>query len=1184
MAFVHLQVHSQFSLLDGAIPLEDLAPAVAKLGQTAVALTDHCNLYGAITFDKACKEHHLHPVHGAGLWVQPEGVAYQDPAGLLGGYHLVVLVEDSVGYGNLSALITKAIFNGLYYKPRVDLSLLAEHREGLIVLSSGLRGPVRGHLVGERPDLARLRLSELRDIFGPDHLFVELQDGGLPGEELANDGCRTLAEDLGLRTVVTNNVHYLKPQDAAVLDVLQCIGMGVSLQDESRRMPVTDQLYLKSEAEMREIFPNDLEALERTAEIAERCHHKFKYGTYYFPASTPPDAESDTDANWSYFYKAFPPPRDWGLPAPDATLPPRPDGGGTLNGYFEWYSRVGMAFRLERVPAEKHPAYEERLNFELQMIEKMGFAAYFLIVAEFINWAKDQGIPVGPGRGSAAGSLVAFSQRITDIDPIRFDLLFERFLNPERISMPDVDVDFCQDRREEVIEHTRQKYGTDYVAQIITYGKLQAKLAIRDVSRICDLTFNDADRIAKLIPNELGITLETALKEEALSRLRDGDPRVRRIYDLATSIEGMTRQTGVHAAGVVVADRPLVQLVPLYRDGPEGGPVVQFDMKSAETIGLIKFDFLGLKTLDQIRDAVAMIERNTGQRIDMSDLDPDDRPSYELLQKGDALGVFQVESSGMRELLTRLRPSCLDDLVALVALYRPGPLNAGMVDDFIDRKHGRKLVEYALPQLEPILRPTYGVVVYQEQVMQIAQVLASYSLGEADLLRRAMGKKKPEEMAKQKARFMEGAERNGILAKTAEDIFDLLAMFAAYGFNKSHSAAYGYVSYQTAWLKANHRAEYMAALMSIESGNTDKILVYLTDCKRAGLRVEPPDINKSGAAFDVPKDDRRCIRYGLAAIEGDGSAVVDAILEARAAAGGRFRDLMDCLERLDFRRVNKKVLENMIKAGAFDWTQHPRAALFEGLESAISSAQREQEDKAAGQVGLFGMLGAARRPGWRAPDVAEWPPGQRLGYEREAMGFFLSGHPVEDYADEVERLKTIRIDRLHTHQDESPVSVAGMASAIRVVRTKRGDKMAFVTLEDETGSVECVFFSDAWEASNRNVRDDQPAIIKGTLERNAEGCKILADSAELLAEIRERSRGLNLILDYNELSPARLRGLRDLLKRSAGSCRTRLHIHRAQHSRVLLVLGEQHSVLPNQELLDGINRMFKGRVTMRLDA
>ncbi|MBK9647852.1 MAG: DNA polymerase III subunit alpha [Deltaproteobacteria bacterium] len=1191
MGFVHLHVHSQFSLLDGALTIEALAPAVKAIGQTGVALTDHTNLYGAVTFHKACKEQGLHPVFGAGLWVQPEGVGFKDPANELGGYHLIALIEDKTGYKNLNQLITRAIFDGIYYKPRIDLELLRQHHEGLIFLTSGMRGPVRAPWARGEPDLARRRLTELAEILGPEHLYLELQDVGLPGDDLANDGCRALGQEFGLKTVVTNNVHYLKPEDAPVLDLLQCIGQGVALHDERRRRPCTDQLYLKTEAELRALFPEDGEAIDRTEEISERCHFKFDYGVYYFPASTPPDTQegADTQANWSYFYNAFPPPRDLALPVPaGADAPDKPEGAeGSLNGYFAWYSRQGLRHRLRRIPEDRHPEYWDRLELELAMIAKMGFAAYFLIVAEFINWAKDHEIPVGPGRGSAAGSLVAYAQRITDIDPIRFELLFERFLNPERVSMPDVDVDFCQDRREEVIEHTRQKYGREFVSQIITYGKLQAKLAVRDVARVCDLNFNDADRIAKLIPNELGITLEAAKKEEALLRLYEGDGRVRRILDLASSIEGMTRQTGVHAAGVVVADRPLVQLAPLYRDGPEGGPVVQFDMKSAESIGLIKFDFLGLKTLDQIRDAVKLIARNEGATsIDMSDIDIEDAKTYKLLIDGDALGVFQVESSGMRELLRKLKPSCLDDLVALVALYRPGPLNAGMVDDFIDRKHGRKRVEYPVPALEPILRSTYGVVVYQEQVMQIAQVLSSYSLGEADLLRRAMGKKKPEEMAKQKERFVSGAVKNGYDKDKADGIFELLAMFAAYGFNKSHSAAYGYVSYQTAWLKANHRAEFMAALMSIESANTDKILIYLTDCKRAGITILPPDVNESLRPFDVPKMARNTIRYGLGAIKGIGDAAVDAILDARVEAGGRFRDLMDCLDRLDLKRVNKKVLENLIKAGAFDWTGHARAALFAGLDAAVSAAQKEQADKASGQVGLFGMLGGGGPPAprFRPPDEQEWSLGKRLGFERDAVGFYLSGHPVEAFAENLGRYVTCRLGDLSDEREGAEVTVPGMATASRQVRTKRGDKMGFVTLDDGTGTVECVFFSDAWERSARAFKDDGVAVlVKGELEKTADGCKILAESAEPLAELIEsRAREVHICVDHQDLTAARVTELRGLMERCAGSTPTMLIVERAAHSRVTMRLPPRLCVLPDERFRDGVASIFRRNDAVRL--
>ena len=1178
MAFVHLHVHSQYSLLDGAIKLKTLAPTVKAMGQQAVALTDHCNLYGAVQFHKSCKEEGIKAVLGAGLWVQPEGQQARDPLGQRGGYHLVALVEDAVGYKNLSKLITSAIFDGMYYKPRVDLTLLRKHRDGLIFLTSGMRGPVRGHLAQGEPERAQRALAALCEVLSPDNLLLELQDVAFDGDLLANEGCRSLAAEHGLKTVVTNNVHYRSPQDAPVLDLLQCIAGGISLNDPRRTRPSTDQLYLKSEEEMRALFPDDAAAVERTAEVAERCNYDFDYKTYYFPASTPPDKDQDTQANWDYFYSAFPPASDW--PVPETA----PEGAGTLDGYFEWYAVEGLKLRLRRVPEEKHPGYWERLRVEFDIVESMGFPAYFLIVAEFINWAKDQDIPVGPGRGSAAGSLAAWAMRITDIDPLRFDLLFERFLNPERVSMPDVDVDFCQDRREEVIEHTRQKYGTDYVAQIITYGKLQAKLAVRDVARVNDMSFMAADRIAKLIPNELGISLADALKEEGLARLVAGDPAVKRIYTLASKVEGLTRQTGVHAAGVVVADRPLVELVPLYRDGPDGGPVVQYDMKSAESIGLIKFDFLGLKTLDQIRDAVKLIKRNTGEDVDMSDIPTDDKATFELLCRGDGLGVFQVESSGMRELLTKLRPSSLDDVVALVALYRPGPLNSGMVDDFIDRKHGRKAVEYPLPELEPILNSTYGVVVYQEQVMQVAQVLASYSLGEADLLRRAMGKKKAEEMEKQKARFMQGAGDNGFDLKKAEEIFDLLAMFAAYGFNKSHSAAYGYISYQTAWLKANHRAEYMAALMSIESGNTDKILVYIQDCKKSGLTILPPDINESFQGFDVPKGEvRTTIRYGLGAIKGVGRGAVEAVMAARDDAGGRFTGLMDCLERLDFGRVNKKFLEALIKAGAFDFTGEDRGRLFEGLEQAISYAQREQADKASGQVGLFGMLTGGSKPTFRLPDSAGWSEGRRLACEREALGFFLSGHPITTYKEVVDKQATARIGALSSQPSDADVTICGMPSSVKVVRTKRGDKMGFVGLDDETGGIECVFFAEPWSRSARAIREAEPVLIRGKLEKGAEGNKILAESAELMREIRERStREVLMDVSYDELSKrGRVEALRKALEANNGPCRAVLNVTRPERCEVRMELPLSLSVLPNETLQDAVDEVFRRRGIVR---
>ncbi len=1191
MAFVHLHNRSQYSILDGAMRPGELVARAKALDMHAVALTDTCNLYGAVEFYKAAKGAGIHPVFGAELWVLPEGLDRIDERTPDGGWNLVFLIESAAGYHNLCALVTEAIFDGMHYRPRIDLAQLERRREGLIVLTGGIHGPMGASCRGDL-EVARDRIQQLLDILGPDHLFLELQDVGLPGQAEANDRARRLSAELGLQTIVANDCRYLRPADAVTLDLLNAIARGESLDAPDRQGLPTDQQYLKSEDEMREVFPDDLDAIERTASLAERCQFTFKMDTYYFPATRPPDVvdgegavQPDTDANWAFFYDAFPPPKDFGLPL-DA-VPPRPEGAGNINGYFRWYAGEGLKLRLDNVPEEEHATYWERLDFELDIVIQMGFPAYLLIVAEFINWAKDEAIPVGPGRGSGAGSVINWAMRITDLDPIRFGLLFERFLNPERVSMPDIDVDFCQDRREEVIEHVRHKYGTELVSQIITYGNLKAKAATKDIARIVGLDFNASNQIAKLIPDDLGITLESAVKEENIATRIEGDPVVGRLFNLARRVEGMTRQTGVHAAGVVIADRPLVEHAPLYRDGPEGGPVVQYEMKAAEGVGLIKFDFLGLKTLDQIRDAALMIERNTGERPDVDTLPLDDEATFALLQRGDALGVFQVESSGMRELLTRLRPSNIDDLIALLALYRPGPLSSGMVDTFIDCKHGRKAVEYPHPSLESILESTYGSIVYQEQVMQIAQVLSGYSLGEADLLRRAMGKKKKEEMDKQKARFVEGAVKNEIDEKLADDIFELLAYFAGYGFNKSHSAAYGMISYQTAWLKAHHRAEYMAALMSIERNNTDKVLLYISDCKRAGVEVLPPDVNASQASFDVPADNRNQIRFGLAAVKGVGIGAVEAIIEAREQAGGRFKDFTDCIERLDFGRVNKKVMESLIKCGAFDWTERSRHQLFKVIDQAIAVAQKVQSEQASSQTSLFGGAMAAQvRPQIRFPDVGEWPTSVKLAHEKEALGFFITGHPVAAFADLIAGVTSATIDRLASREHDSEVTVAGMVSALRKVRTKRGNDMGFVTIEDELGSVECVFFSEPWANARAALGSEVPLLIKGKLEKrqtdSGEECKIIADSAQLLTEVRERrTRLVNLMLELPEVLEHR-EALSTLFEGSPGNCPVRLHVRMPGLAWVELELGATIRVVPDEPLLQGIEVLTRRPNAVRL--
>jgi DNA polymerase-3 subunit alpha len=1188
MAFVHLHVHSQFSILDGTATVDALVAAAKARGFTHLALTDTANLYGAVAFYKACKAQKIAPIIGAELHLQPEGMAYEDPHREEGGAQLIVLVEDATGYQNLCRLVTDGIFEGMSYKPRIDFERLARHHEGLLFLTGGPKG-VLGRPFG-RSDEARAAtwLDRLVEAVGPGRVFLELQDVGLPGQEELNAFIRAQSERTGLPTVVTNAVHYLVAEDAPVHDVLHCIATGASLSDPSRLVSPTDQAWLKPEEEMRALFPDDAAAIDRTAEIAARCHFSFQLGVYHFPATTPPDAGQVTEANWQYFYRAFPPPKSFGWPSPDESIPPMPEGSGDIDGYFAWYARCGLELRLVRIPAEKHQEYWDRLVRELAMIRKMGFPAYLLIVAEFINWSKDHLIPVGPGRGSAAGSIVAWAMRITDIDPMRFGLLFERFLNPERVSMPDIDVDFCQDRREEAIAHVREKYGADYVSQIITYGALKAKAAVRDVARVLDLNFGEADRIAKLVPETLGIKLADAIEQEPRLRdLRDGDPRVRRVLALAQAIEGTYRQTGVHAAGVVISDRPLVEYAPLYRDEPGGGPVVQFDMKSAETIGLIKFDFLGLKTLDHIRDTVATIEQNYGLKLDMSAVPEEDEVAFRLLQEGDALGVFQLESSGMRELLTRLKPSSMDDMVALVALYRPGPLQSGMVDDYVDRKHG-KAVEYALPELEPILRPTYGTILYQEQVMEVAQVLAKYSLGEADLLRRAMGKKNAQEMAAQRKRFLDGSAQSGHDPVKAGEIFDRMEKFAEYGFNKSHSAAYGYIAYQTAWLKAHYRPEFMAALMTIEAASTDKVLIYLLDCRRAGIDVLPVCLNRSQRFFSVPAPSERplredgsrqgVIRFGLAAVRNVGDGAIEAIIEARVAAGGKFRTPMDFFERVDQRRVNRRVMECLIKAGALDFGGVHRATLLDSLEAALALAQKVQEDRAAGQIGLFAA--GPRKPagGFRFADGPEWPLSQKLAYEKEVLGLYLSGHPMQTHVADVRRYACTPIPELDQIRGDTEVRVLGLVVAQRVVKTKRNDKMAFVQLEDAGGSVECVFFADAWSSSQRAVEAGDGAVyVTGKVEVSADGVKLVAKTAERLLDVRNRSiKAVSFRLQPVDLEGDRLEQFLSALEKLPGSVRTRLCV--TVPGRYEAELGlPKHSVEPSVSLEEQMTTIF-GRV------
>ncbi|MFH1263610.1 MAG: DNA polymerase III subunit alpha, partial [Pseudomonadota bacterium] len=968
MSFVHLHVHSQYSLLDGAITAERLIERAKKDGMPAVAVTDHGNLYGALDFYARAVKAGIQPIIGIETYLTQGN--RRDRSSQFPTNHIVLLARNNEGLKNLFRLVTIANFEGFYYKPRIDRESLRNHSAGLIGMSACLNGVLARALQENREDVAEKAACEFREIFGEGNYYVELMDNGLSQQRAINPGLIDLAKRLSLPVVATNDCHYLNREDAKAHDILLCIGTGRSVAEKERMRFDTDQFYVRTPEEMKTLFAHCPEAISNTLEIAKKCEVKLDLETYRMPRFQMP-VDTTLEAYLAELAKS-------GL---EERMP----------AILNFYQRQGTATEGIR------ERYVERLERELTMIQKTGFSGYFLIVQDFINYAKGRGIPVGPGRGSAAGSLVAYATRITDLDPIPYNLLFERFLNPERISMPDIDVDFCQDGRDEVIRYVADKYGGSAtidetrVAQITTFGKMQARAVIRDVGRAMGMPYGEVDRIAKLVPAVLNITLEDAFSQEPkFAELRKKDPRVDELLTTAQSLEGLTRHASVHAAGVVISDdQPLVNHLPLGK-GQHDEVVTQWDMKGVEKIGLVKFDFLGLKTLTLLARAVKLVEEGSGEKIDLLALNFKDPKVFKLLESADTQGIFQLESSGMRDLVARLKPSTFEDIIALVALYRPGPLGSGMVDDFINRKHGRTANAYDLPQLEPILKDTYGVILYQEQVMQIASALADYSLGEADLLRRAMGKKIPEEMEKQEVRFLAGCRKKNVPEHKAKKIFDLMAKFAGYGFNKSHSAAYALISLQTAYMKAHHPIEFMAACMSIDRGNTDRIVLQMNECRLQGIEVLPPDVNESQLDFAVADGK---IRFGLAAIKNVGDHSIEAVVAARTE-GGRFKDLFDFCQRVDHRHVNKKVLESLIKAGAFDSTGGRRAQMIASMEKAIEGAARTQRDRETGQASLFGSVTPELSPAFAYEDAPEWEEIDRLKAEKESLGFYISGHPL----------------------------------------------------------------------------------------------------------------------------------------------------------------------------------------------
>ena len=1107
--FVHLHLHTDYSLLDGACEIAELTAEAARRGMPAVAVTDHGNLFAAANFYHQASTHGVKPIIGCEVYVAPDSHRNRGSDAERSN-HLVLLCENEQGYRNLIQLVSTGFLDGFYYKPRVDHDLLAQHHQGLIALSACLRGEVADALLAGKYDQARANAYRLRDIFGKGNFFLEVQDQGLDVEPRINRDLVQLSRESGIPLVATNDCHYLTQSDAHAQEVLMCIQTGKTMSDGQRMKFATDQFYFKTAEEMAQVFRELPDAIRRTVAIAERCNVKIQRVSNPFPEFKVPEGE-------------------------------------TTDSYFEKVTREGFQSRvpqLERLAVQnqlRHSLadYDRRLSDEIRMIQKMRFAGYFLIVWDFIHYARSQGIPVGPGRGSAAGSLASYALQITDVDPLQYDLLFERFLNPERISMPDIDIDFCMRRRGEVIDYVHQTYGEKSVAQIITFGTMAAKAVLKDVGRALDMPYGEVDKIAKLVPATLNIGLEAALEQTPqLESLRKSDLRVKELVEVALRLEGLARHASTHAAGVVISPQPLTDLVPLYKSNKEE-IATQYDMNALERIGLLKMDFLGLTTLTVLDDAVRLIRQNRTLEIDLATLPLADPAVYALFSRGDTTGIFQFESHGMRDILRRYQPTRLEDLTALNALYRPGPIQGGMIDDFIARKHGKKKVTYDLAELEEILSETWGVILYQEQVMQIANRLAGFSLGDADLLRRAMGKKKPEEMAAQREKFLTGCHARKVPGKKAEKIFDLMAEFAGYGFNKSHSCAYALLAYQTAWLKTHYPVEFMAAMLTSETSNTEKVVKYINEARSMGITVLPPDVNSSDLDFTPVGDS---IRFGLAAIKNVGENTVKGILAAREIVG-RFTNFFEFCETVDTRLLNKRVLESLVRSGALDGLGAHRAQMMAGVDRAIERAQKLQRAKESGQHGLFGAPTAAV-PGAAEmlSEVDPWPEHELLAAEYATLGFFISGHPLDKYAGRLQDWKAIELALLEGRHNGEEIVVAGIIVQARPMRSRRGARWSILTLQDQTGVCEALVFPEAFQKLEPILKAATPLLVRGRIAVEDVGTRVIVSDARPLEQMREPGANgapsvLRVRVNRSAIDAGVIDRLHELFVRHPGRCR-----------------------------------------------
>ncbi|WP_022668666.1 DNA polymerase III subunit alpha [Desulfospira joergensenii] len=1124
--FYHLHVHTEFSLLDGAIRLDSLIKRCREYGMDAVSMTDHGTMFGAAAFYEKARKEGVKPVLGCEVYVAPRTLNDRTQMDNKGLSHLVLLAKNREGYANLCKLVSIAQLKGFYYKPRIDRELLAAHSKGLIGLSACLKGDIPKAIIANDTERTDQAAQFYLDTLGEDNFFLEIQENGMEIQHRVNQGILDLSQRLSIPMVATNDCHYLSKGDHKAHEILLCIQTGDTFTNQNRFKFDSDQLYFKSAQEMIDSLGQFPGAIENTREVISRCNVEFDDKTYHFPRYAQTQDESEAEL-------------------------------------FKEKAMAGFEEKLARIK-KKNPdidekEYRDRIEYEIKIILDMGFPGYFLIVADFIAKSREIGVPVGPGRGSAAGSMVAYAMDITALDPIEHGLIFERFLNPSRISMPDIDVDFCIEGRDRVYKYTIERYGgPEYVCQIITFGKLKAKAVIRDVGRALGVLLSEVDEIAKMIPDNAK-NLTKAIEEVPAIREKCGEsPEKTQMLEIALLLEGLPRHASTHAAGVVVADKPLNEYLPLFR-GKEGETITQFDMNYVEKLGLVKFDFLGLRNLTVIKNCIELIEKQGKEAPDLLNLDYEDEKAFALLQNADTTGVFQLESSGMKDLISRLKPAAFSDIVALVALYRPGPLDSGMADSYVERKHGREEVVYLFEELEPVLNETYGVILYQEQVMKIAGVLASYSMADADGLRKAMGKKKLDLMEKHRRLFLEGAEKNGHDPQKAEELFNLMEKFGGYGFNKSHSAAYALIAYQTAYLKANFTLEFIAALMTSERGNSDAVMKYMDECRSHDIKVLPPDVNKSDAHFTVSQGS---IRFGLAAVKGIGEAAIECIVEARQKEGP-FESIYDFCERVNVSKVNKKVLEALIKCGAFDSTEARRSQMMAVLEEVLEHGNRIQREKADAQLDLFGDsdLGVAVPVSIpKLPDIEEWEDNQLLELEKEALGFYITGHPMDKYMDIIRKFASVNSVSLQDSRDEKMVRMGGTMKVSKLHKTKKGDMMAFCAIEDQYASTEVVVFPKVYAKTHTLLAEEAIVILEAEVQKTENMVKLLAEKIVPveLADQEWTSRVL-IRLDAARDESNALEKLKPIIERYPGECSSCLKIHTDEDQPPVLVqLSEEY--------------------------